>query len=420
MNLNWPLMENNIQQEDKSALGQFLGFHEDYPYKVPVPRLTQGPQIESFEEEFSAWLGVKHSVMVNSGASANLITMAALRSLAGPGEVMVPCITWVSDIAAVLHAGLTPRFVDVNPRTFGMDRGQAVSLLNGDTVGAFPTHCLGFDAHASSWQYRVPLVEDCCEAMGATHNGRKLGTFGLASNFSFYYGHHMTTIEGGMICTDNAEFYQACRMFRAHGLVREMTDATAKAKAAELSPDLDPEFIFCAPAWNCRSTEINAVLGRSQLKRFDEQNPNRTENLKRWLEALDASKFRIDYSVEGSSNFALPLVLNEKNPDLWQRIIRLLTEMGVEHRRGTAGGGNQLRQPYLKERFGEKYHEQFPNAEHIHEYGLYVGNYPTLESWKIEELCKALNALAEPSPILKRLMEDESCSTQTPKILRQM
>ncbi len=383
--LDWPLMQQNVTTQDKLALLAFLTPEQP-------PRLTNGPQVEAFEAEFAAWLGVKYAVMVNSGASANLITMQAIRIMGGgPGRVLVPAITWVSDIAAVLHAGMEPVFVDVDQQTFGMDSKQALAMAEG-VHAIFPTHCLGFNAMTGPLP-DCHVIEDACEAIGAVdQHGRKVGTRGLMSNFSFYYGHHMTTIEGGMVCTDHEHAYEILRMLRSHGLVREMKNERFKCVAVAESPDLDPEFIFAHPAYNVRSTELNAVIGRSQLKRLDANNAKRTENLLLFLALLDPKRYRTVYAVAGSSNFALPLVLHEPDAALFMKILWFLRNSSVEYRQGTAGGGNQLRQPYARERWGELY-KQFPQAEHIHQFGLYVGNYPDLEPWKIEELCRGLNAL---------------------------
>jgi CDP-6-deoxy-D-xylo-4-hexulose-3-dehydrase len=246
----------------------------------------------------------------------------------------------------------------------------------------------------------IALIEDCCESLGAAHwentlqdpLARKLGTIGLASNFSFYYAHHMSTIEGGMVCTDNDAFYDDVRMLRSHGLVRESPFLETKSEYRKTYPDLDPQFIFAYPAFNVRSTEINAVIGRSQLKRLDANNDKRSSNLACWIKELDESKFVVDYKLEGACNYALPLVLTEPNTDLMEKVIDLLIDEGVEYRRGTAGGGNQLRQPYLRRIFQKRY-EQFAHAEHVHWYGLYIGNYPDLEQNQIERLCVKLNAL---------------------------
>lgn len=386
MNLDWPLMRENITHADQAALMEFLaGEH--------IPRLTQGEQVAAFEREFADWLGVKHAVMVNSGSSANLITMTALAQLRGCGEVIVPALTWSSDIMSVVHAGLTPVFADIAPRTLGMSSYGIRQKLCDKTRAVFVTHCLGFNA-SEPMIADVPVIEDCCESLGATMMGRKLGSFGVASNFSFYYAHHLSTIEGGMVCTDDETFYERCRMLRSHGMVREMSAQSAwvKKDVANCHPDLHPEFIFSVPAFNVRSTELNAVIGRSQLKRLDAGNARRTENLLAFLAALDGDKYRVGYRTLGSCNYALPLILEQADEDLMRRVAAYLQAVGVEYRRGTAGGGNQLRQPYVRAlNLGKP--EDFPQAEHVHFFGLYVGNYPGLGLEKIDTLCKALNAL---------------------------
>lgn len=386
MMLRWPLMRDNVPRQDRLAASNFFleGGNED----LSDTKLTQGPQVAAFEREFADWLGVKYAVMVNSGASANLITMHALKELHGAGEVIVPTITWSSDIASVLHAGLTPVFVEVDPHTLGIDWNKANTSHH--PLVAFPTHVLGFNALPPAIRTDIFLIEDCCESIGATQDGRKLGTFGLASNFSFYYGHHMTTIEGGMVCTNDEAMYEICRMLRSHGMTREIADAGARKAHEDVLTH--PEFTFYHAGFNVRSTEVNAVIGRSQLKRLDANNAKRTENLLLFLSLLDPTKYRAKYRTEGSSNFALPLVLTEPDAELMARVLKCLQGQGVEYRRGTAGGGNQLRQPYLRHIYGDHYKE-FPQAEHVHQYGLYVGNYPSLEHATIAEVCEKLSAL---------------------------
>jgi CDP-6-deoxy-D-xylo-4-hexulose-3-dehydrase len=386
--LDWPLMKNNISRADLDAAIELL--------RQDDPALTQSVNVRAFEREWSEWLGVKHSVFVNSGSSANLVTMAALKELYGSGEVVVPTITWVSDIASVLHAGLEPVFVDIDPRTLGMDNKQVLQALTPRTRAVFLTHVLGYNALTPRLleelkRRSVPLIEDACESHGATFQDRKLGTFGLASNFSFYYAHHLSTIEGGMVCTNDAGFYEMVRMFRSHGLVREMDSADRKREYAVGYEDLNPEFIFALPGFNVRGTEINAVIGRSQLKLLDDNIIVRTENLRLFLSFLDPAKYQTDFAVEGSSNYALTLILKKPGMGRCIRVMNLLKENGVEFRRGTAGGGNQTRQPYLRNYFAGPPYKKYPRADHVHFYGFYIGNYPALERSKIVKLCKLLN-----------------------------
>lgn len=386
--LNWPLMQNNITAEDSRRVVEFLGVGEP-------PILTQSSEVAAFEKEWSEWLGVKYSVFVNSGSSANLITLAALKELHGHGEIIVPPLTWVSDIAAVFHAGFEPVFADISSKTLGMETEKILSAITNRTKAVFLTHILGFNALTDELltrlkELKIPLIEDVCESHGATHNGRRLGSFGLASNFSFYYAHHLSTIEGGMVCTDDEEFYEWIRMFRSHGLVREMKSAERKAQFFKEHKDLTEDFIFAAPAYNVRGTEIQAVIGRSQLPRLDANNEKRRANFAEFLKGLNPMKYRNDFYTEGSSNYAFTLILKEPDEALRDRVEIALRAVKVEFRRGTSGGGNQLRQPYLKKRIGN-IAENFPEVEHIHFFGFYIGNFPQLDPVKIRELCKLLN-----------------------------
>jgi CDP-6-deoxy-D-xylo-4-hexulose-3-dehydrase len=386
--LDWPLMSNNISRADLDGLISFL--------QQDDPILTQSRNVRAFEEEWSQWLGVKHSVFLNSGASANLVTMATLRETAGLGEIIVPTLTWVSDIASVLQCGFEPVFVDINPRTLGMDNEQVLAKITPRTKAVFLTHVLGYNALTQRLLDElkargIPLIEDVCESHGATFRGRKLGSYGFISNFSFYYAHHLSTIEGGMVCTNDAKIYETVRMMRSHGMVRESTSAEVKEGYRTRHPDLNPDFIFAFPAYNVRSTELNAVLGRSQLKRLDENNLKRQANLKLFLENLDPAKYRTDFECEGSCNYAFTLVLKHPDAELARKAEAMMREAGVEFRRGTAGGGNQLRQPYARKLVGDREFEKYPEVDHVHFYGYYIGNYPGLDRKKILELCRMLN-----------------------------
>lgn len=387
--LNIPLMTNNIQKEDIDEVVSFLQTSD---------RFTNGPKVVEFENAWSQWLGVKHSVFVNSGASANYITMAVIRDLYGPGEVIVPPITWSSDLSSVFAAGFTPVFADVNLHTLAMDEEAVLEKINENTRAVFLTHVLGFNGLTPRFleelrKRNVLLVEDVCESHGASMNGKKCGTFGLASNFSFYYAHHMSTIEGGMICTDDDLFYQMCRLYRSHGMIRESTDREFREKICREHSDLRPEFLFLVPGYNMRSTEINAVIGLSQLRRLDANNKKRVENLKLFLDNLDPQKYFTEFEQEGAVNYAFVVMLRNPDEDRFCRLTELLQAENVEFRRGTAGGGNMARQPFVKQRLKDFDASSLKNADMIHFYGLYTGNYPGLEREKILDLCKLLNTI---------------------------
>lgn len=389
--MKYPLMRNNILREDLDAVIKHL--------QQDDPILTNGPKVREFEKAWSEWLGVKYSVFVNSGASANLLTMAILK-IRHPngGEVIVPPLAWVSDVASVLQNGFTPVFVDIDPHTLSMDPEQILAKITDKTRAVFLTHVQGFDGLTDELlvelkERNIPLIEDVCESHGATHNNQRLGSFGWISNFSFYYAHHMSTIEGGMICTNDHDIYQQARMLRSHGMVREATDDNLKAQYQEDNPELNPDFIFAYPAYNVRNTEIGAILGLSQLKRLDKNVDKRTENLKRFLRKIDKNIYQTEFKIEGSSNYAFNLILKKPDNKLVQKLMKTMREAGIEFRRGSAGGGNQVRQPYLKNIVPKNHHQEFPLTEHVHFYGFYIGNFPDLADHEVDEICDVLNSV---------------------------
>ena len=389
--MKFPLMRNNILRKDLDAVIEHL--------KQDDPILTHGPNVRAFEDEWSKWLGVKYSVFVNSGASANLLSMAIMKiRFPEGGEIIVPSLTWISDIASVIQNGFTPVFVDIDPYTLGMKDEDVLSKISSKTRAVFITHVQGFDALtdkliAELKKRNIPLIEDVCESHGAKHNNDKAGSIGWISNFSFYYAHHMSTIEGGMICTNDELVYQQVRMLRSHGMVRESNDQAFREKYINENPELNPDFIFAFPAYNTRNTEIGGILGRSQLKRLDKMVEVRNDNLKTFLNTINPNKYKTDFKLEGCSNYAFNLILNEPDVDFVKILMSKMKETGIEFRRGSAGGGNQIRQPYLKNIVPENHHLNFPNVEHVHFYGFYIGNFPDLKKEEVLDICKILNSI---------------------------
>ena len=383
MNYTWPLINDNISNNDKTVLAEFV---------LTSNRFTNGPKVKEFEKAWSKWLGVKHSVMVSSGAAANYITTAIVREMKGNGgEVIVPTIGWVSDISSVINTGFKPVFVDVEMETMAISAENIKKAINDNTKAIVLVHALGFNGINNeiielAKEKDLILIEDCCEAHGATYEGQKVGTFADMSCFSFYYGHHITTIEGGMVCTNDSEIYQLARMFRSHGMTRE---ASKEVQERYARPDLNPLFTFAVPGYNMRSTELNAVLGLEQIQRLDANIEARKTNLDTWLQNLDANLYFTYFNTNGNSNFALSLVLRKDRVDI-KDVCKILEQSEVEYRLGTAGGGNQTRQPFL-EKHSFKIVGALPISNYIHDYGLYVGNHTELTESQIVNLCKELN-----------------------------
>tara|TARA_Y100001937_G_scaffold89505_1_gene121083 strand:+ start:14562 stop:15752 length:1191 start_codon:yes stop_codon:yes gene_type:complete len=391
----WPLINDNITQGDKKVLSEFI---------LNSNRFTNGPKVQEFEKAWSEWLGVKHTVMVGSGAAANYITTAIVREIKGQqGEIIVPPIGWVSDVSSVINTGFTPVFVDVDMNTMAISYENIKAAINENTKAIVMVHALGFNGLNNkiielAKKHDLILIEDCCEAHGADYKGVKVGAMSDMSCFSFYFGHHMTTIEGGTVCTNSEEIYQLARMFRSHGMTREASEEVQKRYHSD---DLNPLFTFAVPGYNMRSTELNAVLGLEQIHRLDDNIDARKRNLDIWLQNLNSNKYFVDYLVEGSSNFALPLIINPEissgniptegaHQITMERICSVLEQEDVEYRVGTAGGGNQARQPYLKN-YNFKTVGELNVSNYIHDFGLYIGNHPELNEQQILQLCEKLN-----------------------------
>ena len=387
-NFYLPLMEDNIDKEDINSLINFLN-------QTPIPKLTNGPKVVEFENAWGQWLGTKYNLMVNSGASANELTILALNELYEDGEVILPPLTWISDISSVIFSKFTPVFCDINLKNLSFDLEKLKKLITPKTRAIFLTHVLGINGLTEELlnickENNIHLIEDVCESHGTTFKGKKVGTYGFVSNFSFYFAHHMSTIEGGMICTDNERFYQICRALRSHGMIREMTNESMRNEIINKNPDLNKDFIFLRPSHNFRSTELNAVLGLSQLKKLDSNNKKRIDNYDYFMSKLNSSKYVTDLELEGQCNYAFTVILKDSSMATRLNVELRLKENAIEFRRGMSGGGNQLRQPYIKKYFKINY-DDFKVVDHVHNFSWYIGNYPGLQRDKIDTLLNVLN-----------------------------
>jgi len=391
MNYKWPLINDNVSQKDREVLSDFI---------LSNQRLTNGLKVREFEDIWSKWLGIKHSVMVNSGASGNFLSIALVKELYGIGEIIVPPLGWVSDISSVVQLGMTPVFVDISMDNLSITAENIEKAITPQTKAIVLVHCLGFNAINEkileiSKKYNLVLIEDCCEAHGATFKGQKVGSFGDISIFSFYFGHHITTIEGGMVCVNDSNANDMIRLFRSHGMTREGSQELQDSFVRDY-PELNPLFTFAVAGFNVRSTEINAVLGIEQMNRIDSNVDKRRHNFKVWLDNLDKHKFYTEFDVEGNSNFALPLIMKRGYEDRFNinddfsGVRDILDLSGVEYRLGTAGGGNQALQPYLK-KYEYRIEGDLTNVNYVHSNSLYIGNHTDLNDEQIINLCKRLN-----------------------------
>ena len=394
--MKFPLMKNNILDTDLSPVISLL--------KEKDPKLTSGPNVKKFEELWSEWLGVKYSVFINSGSSANLLCLALLKEkFPNGGDVIVPPFTWSSDISSIIWMGFNPKFIDISLSTLGLNSDLVIQELkkNKNIRAIFLTHAQGINGLDDKLLNYVKanniyLIEDVCESHGVVlETGEKAGAVGDVSCFSFYYAHHMSTIEGGMVCTNDESTYESLRMLRSHGMVREMHNENHKQKWINDYQDLNEKFIFTKPAFNFRNNEIGALIGIEQLKRLDNMIKKRAENFEYFLDLLPDWCFK-GFNLKGQSNYAFNVILNEPNQQLMNKLEKKLEENGIEYRRGSAGGGNQMRQPYVRKiyNFTEKdFKEISPVTDHVHFYGMYLGNYPELTFKSIDEIAAIISSV---------------------------
>ena len=377
----WKLAEDTISQEEMNALADWLR---------TGPRVTQGPVVLEFEAAWAAWLGSRHAVCVSSGTTANfaLVACAAERVERARPRVGVSAVTWSTNVSPSLLLDHEVVVLDVDRRTLGIDPALACEAMESGAIDIlFVTHLLGLNALTeevveTARRTGVILLEDCCESHGAYAGAGRVGTRGLGSTFSFYFGHHMSTIEGGMICTDDADLADRLRLMRAHGLARESSRFDDYAAA---SPEVDRRFLFVATGLNFRSTDLNAFLGLSQLPKLDPRIEIRNRNMLRFLR--DAPDWiRTDYETTGMSSFALPLITADASDAPRARAVTDALE--IESRPVVAG--NLLAHPFLQTDAVHVFGGGVPQAEAIHANGLYVGNGHHVSEEMVDALTAAL------------------------------
>ncbi len=365
----WKLMDCAITQSDKLKLIEFISSSDMY---------TCGKKVEEFENKWSEWLGCKHSLFVTSGSTANLLLLASVKefyNIPNGSKVLVPACTWVTNVSPVFQTGLEPVFCDINLDNYSFDTDH---LPDDDIKIVFITHLLGLNAPMEKIKNKYPtaiFIEDICESHGITdEHGKKRG-YGTGSTFSFYYGHHMTTIEGGMISTDNVELYQLMKLKRSHGMARHLLPENYE-KTISKYPNIDPKFLFLTDGYNFRNTELNAVIGIEQLQRLDESIKIRKRNYDRFMLYLLKYEtfFHIPTYDSYNSSFCLPFVCKTK--ELKTKLVNIFNKLEIEYR--PIVGGNLLIHPFLDK---WKNSTKTPNADLLNDNGVYIGNsqFVTLE-----------------------------------------
>lgn len=367
----WPLMKNTITFADRLKLIKFI---------LTTDKFTNGPKVRNFEKEWSDWLGVDYSLYVSSGSTANSLLVSSVKELFGlkdGDKVLVPACTWMTNVAPIIQAGFTPIFCDINLSNFSFCEQDLkyISEKHPDIKLIFVTHLLGVSANVEMYENMFPnalIIEDVCESHGVTNSqtGVKRGVLSVGSTFSFYFGHHMTTIEGGMVSTNSEELCELMRMKRSHGMARESSKENYEKYSAD-NPNISKEFLFMTDGYNFRNHEICAVLGLSQLKRLDSMINKRRENYKTFSYFMNknSEKFHTIKYDSGNSSFCFPIICRQS--DKVSDLKKVFSENGIEYR--PIVSGNLLLHPAFK-KYEVITNKEKLNVDILHKNGVYVGN----------------------------------------------
>jgi CDP-6-deoxy-D-xylo-4-hexulose-3-dehydrase len=365
--MRWPLMGETITFTDRLKMAHFA---------LTAKKFTFGEKVEQFENEWSKWLGAKHSLYVSSGSTANFLLVAAVKELYGlknGDKVLLPACTWMTNVAPIIQLGLKPVFCDINLYNFSFDLNEARRLAAiHDIKMVFITHLLGFSADNESLKKIFPralFLDDVCESHGCTDLiGNKRGSKSLGATFSFYFGHHMSTIEGGMVSTNNTDLYDLMKMKRSHGMARASTRFDDYANAY---PNIDKQFLFVTDGYNFRNHEICAVLGLSQLKRLSKMVEIRRKNHEIFTQIIDSCP-TLFYNIKNpasNSSFCFPFIC--KSAEIMKAMKTVFDKHGIEYRPVVAG--NLLTQPFLKD-YKIDTKRTVTNADIVNNQGVYIGN----------------------------------------------
>lgn len=360
------------------------------------PRLTMAEVTREFERAWSEWLGVKYSVYCNSGSSANLLMYAALDAAkrSGNRKIVVPAVGWSTTVAPAIQFGWQPFMCEADDRTYGLAIEHLSRIVERERPGTvILVHVLGTPNVMGpildlQKQYRFNLLEDCCAAHGARHQGRLVGTFGTMSSFSFYYGHHMSTIEGGMVCTNDEDLYHHLLMSRSHGWLKDLPSAEYQRLMAHHGIDeFHSPFTFVIPGFNLRATDLQAYIGLLQLPRLNATINRRVENHLLYQERL-AGKLDFARCMPGDVISSISFGAVAQSQQDRKRIVKLLIENQIDTRLFSAG--NLGRHPFWAERFGLF---SAPMADRIHTSGFFLPNNQSLDKQDIGRICDIVLSL---------------------------
>jgi len=376
------LVKDTISNKDIDGLIDWLGTY---------PRLTKGPLTLELEKKWSDWLGVKYSVFCNSGSSANLLMLSVFQQqqTLNNVKVVVPSVAWATDLAPVMQLGMTPILCDCNMDDLSVDlehledifiRQMPDALMLVSVLGLVPNMDKIIELCE---RHDVVLLEDTCEAMGCEYKGQKLGTFGKMSTFSTFFGHHISTIEGGFISTDDEDLYNLLVSLRSHGWDRDLDKKTQINLQKEWNiSEFDAMYTFYYPGYNLRSTDLNAFIGLNQIDKLNDWGKKREQNFNLYQKLIKNDYWKVKPQPNSFvSNFAYPVI----HPNI-DKIVRELQNSDVEVRPMICGSMGT--QPFYVREYGKL---ELPNVSIVDKYGFYVPNHPKLTGDEILFISNIIN-----------------------------
>jgi CDP-6-deoxy-D-xylo-4-hexulose-3-dehydrase len=375
----YPLISNTFNEDEMFALCKFI---------MSGDKLTMGSCVGAFEQQFAEYVGTKYAVMVNSGSSANLLAVAVVTNymyknkLNSGDEVLVPALCWSTTVWPLIQCGLKPVFVDINPLTMNIDEAKIENYIGPNTKALMLVHVMGNCANMDLIinlikKYNLLLIEDTCESLGSSYKDKKLGSFGEFGTYSFYYSHHITTIEGGMVVTNDDDTYNLLILLRAHGWTRNLSKEIQESYKKQY-PEIDDRYMFINLGFNFRPMEMQAIMGKIQLKKLDDKNVNRIYNFNKIKDSIMSDSRNVNLiNLPISQNdsyiawFGLCMYVNQQYESKLEDFKNYLTTNSVENRPIITG--NFVRQPYfILNNYNYKI-DDFPNADILHKCGLYIG-----------------------------------------------
>lgn len=379
---NIPLTKDTIDHEDLKYISDWI---------LTTPRLTKGEVTKEFESLWADWTGTKYSVMVNSGSSANLVALYAAK-LSGRlknNKIIVPALSWATTVSPLFQLGFEPILCEVDQDNLGLCTEHLKSLVDAhDPAAVVLVHVLGFPCDMDTINSiclprDIIVLEDSCETVGSSIRGKKTGTFGLCSTFSLYFGHHVSTIEGGMVCTDDEEIRDLLLMLRSHGWDRDLSSKKQKELRNKHGiSDFHSLYTFYVPAFNVRSTDLQAKIGLRQVKKLDSIVEKRNKNFLHYQDQVLNPYWKPNPHQDNFiSSLAYPIITPNR-----ERTAAALMAAGIETRPLVCG--SMGRQPFWIKEYGEV---RLDFADKVHEYGLYVPNNHEMSEQEVQYVCDVLN-----------------------------